>query len=131
MSVTKSFSFEPMLCESAERPPKGSRMALRAETRWISRDWPQVRAQPATLVTQSEGFHPPLSRLVKAIAELPSDTLIDGEIVALDAGGESPRSTSSRASASGASLVVLYAFDLLHGSGQGCKALASRRAART
>ena len=50
--------------------------------------------------------------MVKGIAELPSDTVIDGEIVALDASGK-PSSTSSRASEGGASAIVLYAFDLL------------------
>jgi hypothetical protein len=38
-------------------------------------------SRDVTLVAQSEGLHP---QVVKATAELPNNTIIDGEIVALD-----------------------------------------------
>jgi bifunctional non-homologous end joining protein LigD len=48
----------------------------------------------------------------KAIGELPNDTVIDGEIVALDATGK-PAFGLLQNFGNGASAVVLYAFDLL------------------
>jgi hypothetical protein len=39
---------------------RGSGMTLLAEARRLSRDWPQIRPQRATLVMQSEGFRPPV-----------------------------------------------------------------------
>jgi hypothetical protein len=66
-------------------------MALRAKARWLPRDTSKVRPKYATMVAQSEGFHPPLSGCgapaesrvcrpphVKGIAELPDDIVIDG-----------------------------------------------------
>jgi ATP-dependent DNA ligase len=50
--------------------------------------------------------------VVKGIAELPSDTVIDGEIVALDASGK-PSFNLLQGLGGGASATVLYAFDLL------------------
>jgi bifunctional non-homologous end joining protein LigD len=50
--------------------------------------------------------------VVKGIAELPSDTIIDGEIVALDENGK-PSFNLLQGFGSGAPLIVLYAFDLL------------------
>jgi bifunctional non-homologous end joining protein LigD len=49
---------------------------------------------------------------VKGIAELPSDTVIDGEIVALDASGK-PLFSLLQGFGGGVSAIVLYAFDLL------------------
>jgi bifunctional non-homologous end joining protein LigD len=49
--------------------------------------------------------------VVKAVAELPSDTVIDGEIVALDEQGES--SFNLLQGFGDARVIVLYAFDLL------------------
>ena len=64
---------------AASRRP---RMALRAEARWGSCYRPQVWPQRATLVAQSEILHPLLSGHSKGIAELSSDRVLDGEIVA-------------------------------------------------
>jgi hypothetical protein len=36
-------------------------VALRGEARWVSCDWPQVRAQHPAPVTQPQGFLPPIS----------------------------------------------------------------------
>ena len=50
--------------------------------------------------------------MVKGVAELPSDTVIDGEIVALDATGK-PSFNLLQGFGGEASAIVLYAFDLL------------------
>jgi len=50
--------------------------------------------------------------VVKGIAELPSDTVIDGEVVALDKTGK-PSFNLLQGFGGGASAIVLYAFDLL------------------
>jgi hypothetical protein len=76
-----------MLSERDERPPEGLKWHYELKLdgfRAISRK----SGQHPALVPQSERFHPPLSGVVKRIAELPSDTVIDGEIVALDVSGK-------------------------------------------
>jgi bifunctional non-homologous end joining protein LigD len=54
--------------------------------------------------------------VVKSIAELPSSTVIDGKIVALDAG--KPSFNLLQGCGGGASAIVLYAFDLLMWQGK-------------
>jgi bifunctional non-homologous end joining protein LigD len=87
MPTPKLFSFEPMLCESAERPPEGrewryklkldgfraiGRKSGRSVQLWSRNQKDITRRFPIVL---------------KGIAELPSDAVIDGEIVALDENG--------------------------------------------
>jgi hypothetical protein len=44
MSTQKPFSFEPMLCESAERLPEGREWRYELKLDGF-RDWPQIRPQ--------------------------------------------------------------------------------------
>ena len=55
--------------------------------------------------------------MVKGIAELPSDTVIDGEIVALDETGK-PSFNLLQGFGGEATAIVLYAFDLLMWQGK-------------
>jgi ATP-dependent DNA ligase len=55
--------------------------------------------------------------VVKAIGELPSDTVIDGEIVALDATGK-PSFDLLQGLGTGPAPIVMYAFDLLMWDGK-------------
>jgi ATP-dependent DNA ligase len=87
MSAPKSFSFEPMLCESAERLPEGDewRYELKLDGfRAIGRK----SGRSAQLWSRNQkDFTRRFPDVVKGIAELPSDTVIDGEVVALDENG--------------------------------------------
>jgi bifunctional non-homologous end joining protein LigD len=59
-----------------------------------------------------KGFTRRFPGVAKGIAELPSDTILDGEIVALDDDGK-PSFILLQGFGSGAPLIVLYSFDLL------------------
>ena len=112
MSTPKPFSFEPMLCESAERPPEGRewRYELKLDGfRAIGRK----SGRSAQLWSRNQkDFTRRFPDVVKGIAELPSDTVIDGEIVALDENGK-PSFNLLQGFGGRASAIVLYAFDLL------------------
>jgi bifunctional non-homologous end joining protein LigD len=111
MVASKLFSFEPMLCEGAERPPEGSnwRYELKLDGyRAIGRK----SGRSAQLWSRNQkDFTRRFPDIVKGIAELQSDTVIDGEIVALDEGGKP--SFNLLQGFGSASAIVLYAFDLL------------------
>jgi ATP-dependent DNA ligase len=112
MFSRKPFSFEPMLCESAERPPEGRdwRYELKLDGfRAIGR-----KSGPSAQLwsRNQKDFTRRFPDVVKGIAELPSDTVIDAEIVALDETGE-PSFHLLHGLWGGASAIVLYAFDLL------------------
>jgi ATP-dependent DNA ligase len=86
-------------------------VALRAETRWISRDWPQVRS--AQLWSRNhKDFTGRFPAVTSALLELPGDTVIDGEVVALDKDGK-PAFNLLQGFSGEAAEVVLYTFDLL------------------
>jgi ATP-dependent DNA ligase len=100
-----------MLCESAERPPEGRewRYELKLDGfRAIARK----SGRSAQLWSSNQkDFTRRFPGVVKAIRDLPDDTVIDGEIVALD---ESGRSSFNPLQGFGdAEAIVLYAFDLL------------------
>jgi bifunctional non-homologous end joining protein LigD len=88
MPTPKSFSFEAMLCESAELPPEGHewRYELKLDGfRAIGRK----SGRSAQLWSRNQkDFTRRFPDVVKGIAGLPSDTVIDGEIVALDPSGK-------------------------------------------
>jgi hypothetical protein len=116
MSFSKPFFFELMLCESAERPPEGPRMALRAEAGRLPRGRKSGRSAQLWSRNQKD-FTRRFPAVVKGIAELPSDTVIDGEIVALDEHGK-PSFNLLQGFGGEASSIVLYAFDLLMWQGK-------------
>jgi len=111
MLDSKSFSFEPMLCESAERPPEGLdwRYELKLDGfRAIGRK----SGRSAQLWSRNQkDFTRRFPGVVKGVAELPSDTVIDGEVVALDRTGKP--SFNLLQGFGDAQAIVLYAFDLL------------------
>jgi bifunctional non-homologous end joining protein LigD len=87
-SSSKPFSFEPMLCENAERPPEGEdwRYELKLDGfRAIGRK----SGRSAQLWSRNQkDFTRRFPDVAKAMRELPDDSVIDGEIVALDAAGK-------------------------------------------
>src|SRR5262250_2613562 len=111
MSPSKLFSLDPMLCESAEQPPEGSewRYELKLDGfRAIGRK----SGRSAQLWSRNQkDFTRRFPEVVKGIAGLPSDTVIDGEIVALD---ETGRPSFNLLQGFGnAQAIVFYAFDIL------------------
>lgn len=105
------FSFAPMLCESAEPPPEGRewRYELKLDGfRAIGRK----AGRSAQLWSRNQkDFTRRFPDVVKGIAELPNDTVIDGEIVALDERGRP--SFNLLQGLGNPQAIVLYAFDLL------------------
>jgi bifunctional non-homologous end joining protein LigD len=101
-----------MLCESAEQPPEGDewRYELKLD------GYRAIAAKSGNRTQLWSRNHKEFTRrfpsVAKAIGELPNDTIIDGEIVALDAAGK-PAFGLLQCFGSGASALVLYAFDLL------------------
>ena len=112
MPARTPFSFEPMLCEGAERPAEGRewRYELKLDGfRAIGRK----SGRSAQLWSRNQkDFTRRFPAVVKGIAELPTDTVIDGEIVALDEHGK-PSFNLLQGFGGEASAIVLYAFDLL------------------
>jgi bifunctional non-homologous end joining protein LigD len=109
--MAKPFSFEPMLCDSAEHPPEGRewRYELKLDGfRAIGRK----SGRNARLWSRNQkDFSRRFPEVAKTLRELPDDTVIDGEIVALD---EKGRPSFNLLQGFGvAQAIVLYAFDLL------------------
>jgi bifunctional non-homologous end joining protein LigD len=104
-------SFEPMLCQSTELPPEGPdwRYELKLDGfRAIGRK----SGRSAQLWSRNQkDFSRRFPTVLKGIAELSSDTVIDGEMVALDEEGRP--SFNLRQGFGNAQTIVLYAFDLL------------------
>jgi bifunctional non-homologous end joining protein LigD len=110
MMSTKPFSFEPMLCQSIELPPEGPdwRYELKLDGfRAIGRK----SGRSAQLWSRNQkDFTRRFPDVVKAVAKLPDDTIIDGEIVALDEHGRP--SFNLLQGFGNVQAIVLYAFDL-------------------
>jgi len=101
-----------MLCESAERPPEGPEWCYELKLdgfRAIGRK----SGRSAQLWSRNQkDFARRFPGVVKAIEDLPSDTVVDGEVVALDESGK-PSFNLLQNFGGEAQVIVLYAFDLL------------------
>jgi bifunctional non-homologous end joining protein LigD len=116
-----------MLCQSTEHPPEGREWHYELKLdgfRAIGRK----SGRSAQLWSRNQkDFTRRFPDVVKAIAELPNDTVIDGEIVALDQHGKP--SFNLLQGFGDAQAIVLYAFDLLmlHGKDVRLSTLEDRR----
>ncbi len=109
MHAPRPFSFAPMLCVSAEWPPEGPEWryelkldgfrAIGCKSGRTARLWSR----------NQKSFARRFPGVLKAIWELPSDTVIDGEIVALDDQGKP--SFNLLQGFGPAAATVMYAFD--------------------
>jgi bifunctional non-homologous end joining protein LigD len=124
MNAPKPFSFEPMLCESAERPPEGPEWRYELKLDGFRAIGRKSRRSSQLWSRNQKDFTRRFPDVVKGIAGLPGDTVIDGEVVALDENGRP--SFNLLQGFGNAQAIVLYAFDLLMLQGQGCAALATR-----
>jgi ATP-dependent DNA ligase len=112
LSTPKAFSFEPLLCEGVERPPEGRQWRYE-----LKLDGYRAIGRKSGRSTQlwsrnQKNFTRRFPAVAKALAEIPSDTIIDGEIVALDENAK-PSFDLLQGFGRGAASIVLYAFDLL------------------
>jgi DNA ligase D-like protein (predicted ligase) len=112
MPVTKAFSFQPMLCESAEWPPEGHQWHYE-----LKLDGFRAIGRKSGRTTQlwsrnHKDFGRRFPGVASALLKLPSDTVIDGEVVALDRTGR-PSFSLLQGFGDEAAEIVLYTFDLL------------------
>ena len=118
-----------MLCRSSEEPPEGREWNYELKLdgfRAIGRK----SGRSAQLGSRNQkNFTRRFSDVVKAVAELPSDTVIDGEIVAFD--GHGKPSFNLLQGFGDAQAIVFLCLRPAHASWQGCQALAARRPSRT
>src|SRR5215831_9260693 len=112
ISMLRPFSLEPMLCQGAERLPEGPewRYELKLDGfRAIGRK----AGRTAQLWSRNQkNFARRFPTVVKALDGLPDDTVIDGEVVALDEHGR-PSFNLLQGLGTGDPDIVLYTFDLL------------------
>src|SRR5215472_10393420 len=110
--MPKPFSLEPMLCQGAQRLPESRewRYELKLDGfRAIGRK----AGRSAQLWSRNQkNFARRFPAIVKGLAGLPDDTIIDGEVVALDEHGK-PSFDLLQGLGHDEPLIVLYAFDLL------------------
>jgi bifunctional non-homologous end joining protein LigD len=111
MLIPKLFSFEPMLCESAECPPEGREWRYELKLDGFRAIGRKSGQQCAVWSRNQKDFTRRFPGVVKGISELPDDTIIDGEIVALDQNGRP--SFNLLQGLGEPQAIVLYAFDLL------------------
>jgi DNA ligase D-like protein (predicted ligase) len=104
--------FEPMLCEKAEQPPEGPEWRYELKLDGYRAIGFSGQGREQLWSRNGKDFVRRFPEVAKAIASLPEDTAIDGEIVALDADGK-PSFALLQGSDAGSALVVFYAFDLL------------------
>jgi ATP-dependent DNA ligase len=111
LSMAKPFSFEPMLCESAERPPEGREWRYELKLDGFRAIGRKSGRSTQLWSRNQKDFTRRFLGIVNGIRELPNDTIVDGEIVALDECGKP--SFNLLQGLGTAQAVVLYAFDLL------------------
>jgi bifunctional non-homologous end joining protein LigD len=111
MPSQRPFSFEPMLCESAEHPPEGREWRHELKLDGFCAIGRKSGSSAQLWSRNQKDFSRRFPGVVKGITGLPNDTVIDREIVALD---ESGRPSFNLLQGLGdAQAIVLYAFDLL------------------
>jgi ATP-dependent DNA ligase len=111
MPATKAFSFQPMLCESADWPPEGQDWLYELKLDGF-RAMGRKSGRSAQLWSRNhKDFSRRFPEVLSALQELPGDTVIDGEIVALDQHGKP--SFNLLQGFGEAARIVLYIFDLL------------------
>jgi bifunctional non-homologous end joining protein LigD len=108
---------EPMQCRAVDRLPEGQEWEYELKFDGY-RALAFKTGRRVWLMSRNErDFTPLFPRLVSALEKLPQDTVIDGEIVALNTAGK-PSFNLLQNYQTAAQTIVFYAFDLLMLSGQ-------------
>ena len=110
--TSRPFSFEPMLCHGAERLPEGREWYYELKLDGFRALGRKAGRTPQLWSRNQKNFARRFPTVVKALSALPDDTVIDGEVVALDGFGH-PSFDLLQGLVTGEPLIVLYAFDLL------------------
>jgi bifunctional non-homologous end joining protein LigD len=97
MTVRKAFSFEPMLCEGVESPPEGRRWQYELKLDGFRALGRKSGRSTQLWSSNHKDFTHRFAGVAKALLELPRETVIDGEIVALDQEGKPANSDEMRA----------------------------------
>jgi bifunctional non-homologous end joining protein LigD len=126
MVTPKRFSFQPMLCESTEQLPEGEEWRYE-----LKLDGYRALAAKSENRTQlwsrnQKDFTRRFPSVAKGISELPNDTVIDGEIVALDPAGKPSFGLLSRLRQR-SNHACTVCFRSTDGARQRCESLAARR----
>jgi bifunctional non-homologous end joining protein LigD len=108
---TRPAFVEPMLLLRTEKLPEGSDWLYELKFDGY-RALAIKTAGKVDLRSRNDNFNPRYPRIVKALAAMPDDTVIDGEVVALDGDGR-PSSNMLQNYASGADLHYFIFFDVL------------------
>ena len=109
--MSRPFSLEPMLCLGAERLPEGREWRYELKLDGFRAIGRKAGRSAQLWSRKQKNFARRFPGVVKALADLPDDTVIDGEVVALD---EQGRPSFDLLQGLGtAPIIVLYAFDLL------------------
>lgn len=119
--MPKPFSFEPMLCGSAACPPDGGEWRYELKLDGFRAIGPKSGRSTQLWSRNQKDFTRRFPDVVKGIRELPNDTVIDGEIVALDIAGKPSFKPSARPGYWSSSNCHV-AFDLLMWEGRDVRA---------
>jgi ATP-dependent DNA ligase len=78
--MAKALFFEPMLCETAEQPPEGAEWRYELKLDGYRAIGFKIEGQAQLWSRNGKDFVRRFPEVAKAIASLPEDTAIDGEI---------------------------------------------------
>jgi DNA ligase D-like protein (predicted ligase) len=102
---------EPMLLLRTERLPEGDGWLYELKLDGYRAEAIKTGGRVQLRSRNDKDFDAKYPAIVKALAALPDETVIDGEIIALDSGR--PSFSALQNYAAGASTLVYYAFDLM------------------
>ena len=120
---------EPMLLLRTENLPAGNSWVYELKFDGFRAEAIKTGGKVYLRSRNDKDFNSRYQAVVKALHEMPDETVIDGEIVALDETGR-PSFNALQNFASGATDLVYYVFDvlILHGKDLMAEALLTRRA---
>jgi bifunctional non-homologous end joining protein LigD len=101
-----------MLCLGAERLPEGREWQYELKLDGFRAIGRKAGRSAQLWSRNQKNFARRFPGVVKALADLPDDTVIDGEVVALDEHGR-PSFDMLQGLGTGIPIIVLYAFDML------------------
>jgi DNA ligase D-like protein (predicted ligase) len=109
----KALPFEPMLCDSAEQPPEGPEWRYELKLDGYRAIGFKTGGQVHLWSRNGKDFARRFPEVISALASLPENTAIDGEIVALDAEGKPSFALLQKPGIGAPPPITFYAFDLL------------------